>query len=196
MPPSARFNRRLLVASIALGLVFPWKPAAVPPFGTSPALADRETRHRWHRAGRGSLNPSEFGRRFARFRYEFGAEVRPAGIFLQNGAGDCDDFAVLTADVFRERGARAVLYSIRLPGETHVICHLPDAGGYLDFNRRAEPDPFVRCGSDPAEIAASVARDFGRPWLSISEFVFEHGRKWQVRRLERTEVASTRQKIR
>lgn len=195
MPSPARFNRRLLVAGIALWLAFPWKPAAVPPFGTSSAWAGDDVWHGWPRVSGGSLNPSDFGRLFARFRYEFGAEVRPAEIFLRTGAGDCDDFAVLAAGVFREQGARAVLYSIRLPGETHVICHLPDAGGYLDFNRRADPDPFARCASDPVEIAASVAGDFGRPWLSISEFVFEGGRKWQVRRLERTEIASAKEGI-
>ena len=48
---------------------------------------------------------------------------------------------------------------------------------YLDYNRRKQASPLVKCEVELAAIAASVAQSFRSPWRSASEFTFRNGEK-------------------
>lgn len=135
-----------------------------------------------------NLAPQNFARHFAHFKFVFAAQVQKPEDFLAREAGDCDDYSTLAAEELAARGYRTRLVSVRMKHAVHVICYVEEAGGYLDYNRRARGNGLVSCGSDLAEIGDSVAKSFKSTWTSVSEFTYNAG----VKRLVSTSLARTR----
>jgi hypothetical protein len=123
------------------------------------------------------LTPERLIKRFAGFKFQLGRNVQQPEEFLKNGSGDCDDFATLAADVLRRKGYSTRLVVVYLSAEAHVVCFVAEAGGYLDYNRRNEASPIVKCDPTLAAIGESVAASFRARWRSASEFSFEDGAK-------------------
>jgi hypothetical protein len=122
-----------------------------------------------------NLTPERLMTHFADFKFELGRKVRPPDAFLASRSGDCDDFATLAADLLREKGYSTRLVAVFMPNDVHVVCYVAETNSYLDYNRRKQPSPLVKCSSELAAIAASVARSFHSPWHSVSEFTFRSG---------------------
>ena len=54
---------------------------------------------------------------------------------------------------------------------------MPPSAPYLDYNRRKQGSPLVKCEGDLAIIPASVAQSFRSPGRSASDFTFRNGEK-------------------
>jgi hypothetical protein len=121
------------------------------------------------------LTPERLMAYFADFKFEPGRQVRQPETFLASRAGDCDDFATLAADLLREKGYSARLVAVFMQHEVHVVCYVAETHSYLDYNRRKQASPLVKCDGDLAAIAASIAQSFRSPWRSASEFTFRNG---------------------
>jgi hypothetical protein len=121
------------------------------------------------------LTPERLMKQVAGFRFKLGRTVRKAEDFLRQRGGDCDDFATLAADVLRQKGYTTRLVAVFMAGEVHVVCYVAEVGGYLDYNRRHEPSPVVKCDDSLATIGASVAKSFHSDWVSASEYTFQDG---------------------
>lgn len=124
--------------------------------------------------------PESFARQFADFKYNFHAEVQDPRIFVASKSGDCDDFATLAADTLTRSGYTPRLFAIRMKGETHVVCYIPEAKGYLDYNMRAADQPLVPCENSLQDISNKVALSFNREWISAYEFSYREKTKWLV----------------
>jgi hypothetical protein len=102
--------------------------------------------------------PAEFARNFAEFKFVYHTQVQDPDVFLQTKSGDCDDYATLAAAVLKKSGYTPRLFAVRMKGETHVVCYVPEKGSYLDYNNRAATDPLVSCGDAIQTIAIAVIR--------------------------------------
>jgi len=129
------------------------------------------------------LTPERFIRYFADFKFEPGRTVRNPEAFLKNQSGDCDDFAILAADVLREKGYTTRLVAVFMPEAVHVVCYVAETNSYLDYNCRKKASPLVKCEAGLSAMAASVSKSFRAQWRSVSEFTMEKG----VRRFVLTE---------
>jgi transglutaminase-like putative cysteine protease len=121
------------------------------------------------------LTPERLMKYVAGFGFEARRTVRSAEEFVGQERGDCDDFATLAADLLRRRGYTTRLVAVFMPGQVHVVCYVAEVGGYLDYNRRKEREPLVKCEGELGSIATSVARSFHGDWVSASEYTFQHG---------------------
>jgi len=121
------------------------------------------------------LTPERLMTQFADFKFELGREVRKPETFLANRSGDCDDFATLAADLLREKGYSTRLVVVYMPNDVHVVCYVAETNGYLDYNRRKQPSPLVKCKGELEAIADSVARSFRSPWRLAAEVTFRNG---------------------
>jgi hypothetical protein len=124
-----------------------------------------------------NLTPDRLMAHFADFKFELSRQVRQPESFLASRSGDCDEFATPAADLLREKGYSTRLVVVYLPHDVHVVCYVAETSSYLDYNRRKQASPLVKCDRDLASIAASVARSFRSPWRSVSEFTFCNGAK-------------------
>ena len=97
---------------------------------------------------------------------------------MEKKAGDCDDFATLAADLLRERGYTTRLVVVYMHKDVHVVCYVAEVNGYLDYNRRKNGAPLIKCGAGLADVAASVASSFKTDWRSVSEFSFHSTHKF------------------
>lgn len=122
-----------------------------------------------------ALTPERLMRYFANFDFELGQTVRKPEVFLRRQAGDCDDFATLAADLLRQKGYTTRLVAVFMPGKVHVVCYVAELKCYLDYNRRKETEPLVKCDGTLASIGASVAASFHSDWRSVSEYTFRDG---------------------
>jgi hypothetical protein len=125
--------------------------------------------------GEPNLTPERLMAHFASFRYQSGGKVRPPETFLASQAGDCDDFATLAADLLHEKGYSTRLVAVFMPNDVHVVCYVAETNSYLDYNRRKQAAPLVKCKGELAAIAVSVACSFHSPWRSVAEFTFRQG---------------------
>jgi hypothetical protein len=121
------------------------------------------------------LTPERLMAYFADFKFELSPQVRQPETFLAHRSGDCDDFATLAAEVLREKGYSTRLVAVFMPHDVHVVCYVADTQSYLDYNRRKQASPLVKCKGDLTAIAASVAQYFHSPWRSASEYTFRNG---------------------
>jgi hypothetical protein len=121
------------------------------------------------------LTPERLIKCVAGFKFEPGRTVRKAEEFLRQESGDCDDFASLAADLLRQKGYTPRLVAVFMANEVHVVCYVAEIGGYLDYNRRKEPSPLVKCDAALDAIGASVAKSFHTNWVSASEYTFRDG---------------------
>ncbi len=124
-----------------------------------------------------SLTPEKFTSFFKDFAFKFHEEVQDHDVFLATKSGDCDDFATLAAAVLSKHGYTPRLVAIRMKGETHVVCYVPEVEGYLDYNFRGDSHPVIPCSPALPEIAKKVAQSFGRDWIATYEFTFRGGVK-------------------
>lgn len=121
-------------------------------------------------AGKADLTPENLIRSFAGFTFELSAQPQAAETFLQRKRGDCDDFASLAGRLLTARGYQTKLVAVMLERQTHVVCYVREAHGYLDFNHRSNAQPIIACDGSLEDIAQKVARDFRSQWQTASEF--------------------------
>ncbi len=124
-----------------------------------------------------NLTPERLMAHFADFKFELSRRVKAPETFLANRAGDCDDFATLAADLLRARGYTARLVVVYMPHDVHVVCYVAETQSYLDYNRRKQASPLVKCEDSLAAIATNVSQSFHCSWRSASEFTFHNGGK-------------------
>ena len=118
------------------------------------------------------LTPAGLLRHFAGFAFELGETLQDAETFLRRRRGDCDDFASLANQVLAERGWKTKLVVVMMERQTHVVCYVQEAKGFLDYNRRAIADPIVTSDGSLEDIAAKVATAFRSEWWMASEFAY------------------------
>jgi hypothetical protein len=121
------------------------------------------------------LTPERLMAYIADFRFELNRQVRQPEAFLAARSGDCDDFATLAANLLREKGYSTRLVAVFMPHDVHVVCYVAESHSYLDYNRRKQASPLMKCKGDLGAIATSVAESFRSPWRSVSEFTFQDG---------------------
>lgn len=140
-----------------------------------------------------NLTPKTLAQRFADFEFKFHAEVQDHDVFLTTKSGDCDDYATVAAEVLAERGYTPRLITVRMKGETHVVCYIQETGSYLDYNTRKDSDPLVPCSPVITDIARKVAKSFGRDWIATYEFTYDDNER--VKRLVNNILPNPAQQI-
>ena len=123
------------------------------------------------------MSPARFAWLFMDFEFKYHDEIQEPEVFLATRSGDCDDYAILAADVLGRKGFQTRLITVRMPGVTHVVCYVAEAKGYLDYNLRANDRRIAKSRPDLPEIAKNVALSFQSSWTSASEFAFTNGVK-------------------
>jgi hypothetical protein len=121
------------------------------------------------------LTPETLARAFADFSFELGPRVQTPETFLQRKRGDCKDFANLASIVLNRRGYSTKLVVVMMSQQTHVVCYVKEAGGFLDFNYRADSHPVIASDGSLEDIASKVAGYFHSPWRMASAFRFRDG---------------------
>jgi hypothetical protein len=127
--------------------------------------------------GMPNMTPDKFMKLFADFEFKFHEEVQDHRVFLATKSGDCDDFATLAADILRRHGYTPRMIAVRMKGETHVVCYIPETRSYLDYNFRKDPNPLIPSDGSLTDVARKVAQSFGRDWIATYEFTFRDGIK-------------------
>ncbi len=122
---------------------------------------------------RQDLTPESLLRCFANFSFELGERVQDPETFLERKRGDCDDFACLAASLLAERGYKTKLVTVMMQAQTHVVCYVQEARGFLDFNHRADPRPVVPSDGSLEDIALKVSTYFRSKWWMASEIKYE-----------------------
>ena len=121
-----------------------------------------------------NLTPENLIHSFAGFTFELNAQLQDAETFLERKRGDCDDFASLASRLLTARGYQTKLVVVMMEQQTHVICYVKEAHGFLDFNHRSDPHPIIESDGSLEDIAQKVAGDFRARWLTASEFRYEN----------------------
>jgi len=124
-------------------------------------------------ATRTDLTPERLIHAFAGFSFELNAEPQDEATFMRRRRGDCDDFACLASRLLTERGYKTKLVVVMMEQQTHVVCYVKEARGFLDFNHRADAHPIVESDEALETIAQKVAGDFHQLWRMASEFKYE-----------------------
>ncbi len=122
---------------------------------------------------RQDLTPESLLHSFANFNFELGDRVQDPETFLERKRGDCDDFARLAADLLAERGYKTKLVTVMMKAQTHVVCYVQEARGFLDFNHRADLRPVVPSDGSLEDIALKVSTYFRSNWWMASEIKYE-----------------------
>ena len=125
-------------------------------------------------AGKTDLTPENLIRSFAGFTFELSAQPQDAEAFLQRKRGDCDDFASLASRLLTDHGYKIKLVAVMMERQTHVVCYVEEAHGFLDFNHRADADPIIKSDGSLEDIAQKVGGDFRSRWQTASEFRYEN----------------------
>jgi len=112
---------------------------------------------------------------FSGFTFKLGEELQDPELFLATRTGDCDDFASLAATLLSERKFTPRLIAVFMEGQTHVVCYIPEAESYLDYNCRELPAPLQPTNGNLEDIAGKVARYFRTTWRLVAEFTLESG---------------------
>lgn len=121
------------------------------------------------------LNAKKFPGYFETFRFELHKEVQPPNQFLQNRAGDCDDYAVLADHLLPRRGFETRLVHVRLAGMVaHAVCYVTEDKAYLDYNNRAVFFRLTKAKPSLRAIAEKVADSLNANWTSASEFLYSY----------------------
>jgi hypothetical protein len=125
--------------------------------------------------GDAKLTPKRFAAQFESFEYVFHPEVQPAEVFLENRAGDCDDYAILADYVLRKKNYGTRLVRVALVGRVaHDVCYVIESKGYLDYNNRKYAANVEGAGRRLRQIAKQVADSFEANWTSASEYTFDY----------------------
>jgi len=121
------------------------------------------------------MTPTGLARVVAQFDFELGPQVQEPELFLQRKRGDCADFSNLAATVLAHHGYTTKLVVVMMAAQTHVVCYVKEAGGFLDYNHRADSNPIIASDGTLEDIAAKVAGDFRGQWRMASEFNYRNG---------------------
>jgi hypothetical protein len=116
------------------------------------------------------LTPEGLARGFADFAFELRPQVQEPETFLQRKRGDCADYSKLASTVLTHHGYATKLVVVMMAKQTHVVCYVKEAGGFLDYNHRADAHPIVASDGSLEDIAGKVAVDFRSPWRMASFF--------------------------
>jgi hypothetical protein len=116
------------------------------------------------------LTPERFMNYFRDFQFQLREKRQSPEVFLATQSGDCDDFAILAAEVLHEKNYTTRLIAVFMEGQTHVVCYVDEIHGYLDFNRRRDSSPVQAADGSLEDVADKVAAYFRTPWRSVSEF--------------------------
>jgi hypothetical protein len=119
---------------------------------------------------RKDLTPEGLARVIAHFDFELAPTVQAPDTFLQRKRGDCADFSNLAYTVLKQHGYTAKLVVVMMSNETHVVCFVKEAGGFLDYNHRADQHPIIPSDGSLEDIAGKVAGDFRSHWHMASAF--------------------------
>jgi hypothetical protein len=120
--------------------------------------------------GQKNLTPEELVRVVADFSFELNPRLQEPETFLQRQRGDCADFANLASLVLKRHGYTTKLVVVMMSQQTHVVCYVKEAAGFLDYNHRTDAHPVVPCDGSLEDIAGKVAGDFRSPWHMASAF--------------------------
>jgi hypothetical protein len=121
------------------------------------------------------LTPEGLARGFADFAFELRPQLQEPEAFLQRKTGDCADYSNLASTVLTHRGYTTKLVVVMMSKQTHVVCYVKEAGGFLDYNHRADAHPVIASDGSLEDIAGKVAGDFRSPWRMASVFRYRSG---------------------
>jgi len=121
------------------------------------------------------LTPEGLARVFADYTFELTPQVQEPEAFLQRKRGDCADFSSLASTVLAQHGYTTKLVVVMMSKQTHVVCYVKEAGGFLDYNHRADAHPVVASDGSLEDIASKVAGDFRSSWRMASAFRYRSG---------------------
>jgi len=121
------------------------------------------------------LTPESLARVFADFSFELAPKVQEPDAFLERKRGDCADFSSLTSTILAQHGYTTKLVVVMMGRQTHVVCYVKEAGGFLDYNHRADIHPIIPSDGSLEDIAGKVAADFHTPWRMASVFRYRKG---------------------
>ena len=121
------------------------------------------------------LTPESLARTFADFSFELAPQVQEPDAFLQRKRGDCADFSNLASTVLTQHGYTTKMVVVMMAHQTHVVCYVKEAGGFLDYNHRADVHPVIPSDGSLEDIAGKVAGDFHTPWRMASFFRYRKG---------------------
>jgi hypothetical protein len=124
---------------------------------------------------RKDLTPERLARVVADFAFELAPQVQEPETFLQRKRGDCADFANLASVVLNRRGYTTKLVVVMMSKQTHVVCYVKEAGGFLDYNHRADSHPIIESNGSLEDIAGKVASFFRSDWQMASAFRYRSG---------------------
>jgi Transglutaminase-like domain len=116
------------------------------------------------------LTPEGLARVMADFSFELTSHLQAPEAFLQRKRGDCADFANLASTVLTHHGYTTKLVVVMMSKQTHVVCYVKEAGGFLDYNHRADAHPVIPSDGSLEDIAGKVAGDFRSQWRMASAF--------------------------
>jgi hypothetical protein len=116
------------------------------------------------------LTPQGLAHVISDFSFELTPRLQEADSFLQRKRGDCADFANLASLVLSRRGYTTKLVVVMMSKQTHVVCFIKEAGGFLDYNHRADVNPVIASDGSLEDIAEKVAGDFRSDWRMASYF--------------------------
>jgi hypothetical protein len=121
------------------------------------------------------LTPEGLAHVFADFAFQIRPQVQEPETFLQRKCGDCADYSNLASDVLTHHGYTTKLVVVMMSHQTHVVCYVKEAGGFLDYNHRADTHPVIASDGSLEDIAGKVAGDFRSPWRMASAFRYRGG---------------------
>jgi hypothetical protein len=121
------------------------------------------------------LTPEGLAHVIADFAFELAPQVQAPEIFLQRKKGDCADYANLASLVLSHRGYNTKMVVVMMSNQTHVVCYVKEAGGFLDYNYRADSHPVIASDGTLEDIAGKVAGYFRSPWHMASAFRYQDG---------------------
>jgi len=119
------------------------------------------------------VTPEMVANEVAGFSFELTPQLQAPDAFLQRKRGDCADFANLASLVLTHQGYTTKLVVVMMSKQTHVVCFVKEAGGFLDYNHRADPHPVIASDGSLEDIARKVAGDFRSQWNMASVFRYQ-----------------------
>lgn len=92
--------------------------------------------------------------------------------FLEQGAGDCEDYALLAREILQRQGTEAFLFSLYgQGGYAHTVCVFRDGDGYSVINQ----ERVTRyAGATLRELAGTLCRNW--TWGAVAEKEGTRGR--------------------
>ena len=116
------------------------------------------------------LTPEGLAHVVSDFAFELRPQLQAPNTFLKNKNGDCADYSNLASTILGQHGYTTKLIVVMMEKQTHVVCFVKEAGGFLDYNHRADAHPLIPSDGTIEDIASKVASDFRSQWHMASIF--------------------------